>query len=75
MSQRLPGPLHPENRGDSVAIDFIGLLPEDDGFDCILTFTNRLNRDIRIAATRTNVTSEESAVTFFNEWYCENGLP
>lgn len=40
------GPLHPlpipDQRGDAVAIDFIGPLPEDNRFDCIATFTDRL---------------------------------
>ena len=40
---RPTGPLHPlpvpDDRGDSVAIDFIGPLPEDEGFDCIVTMT------------------------------------
>ena len=31
--------------------------------------------DIRIEATRNNVTAEEFAVIFFDKWYCENGLP
>jgi len=49
------GPLHPlstpDQQGDSAAIDFIGPLPEDEGYDCIVTFTDRLNSDIRIVAT------------------------
>jgi hypothetical protein len=73
------GPLHPlpilENRGDSVAMDFIGPLPLDEGYDCILTMTDRLNSDVRIIPTRINITAEELAVLFFNHWYCENGLP
>ena len=73
------GPLHPlpipDQRGESVALDFIGPLPEDDGFNCILTMTDRLNSDIRIVPTTTNITAEELAVVFFDEWYCENGLP
>ncbi|CAA7264090.1 unnamed protein product [Cyclocybe aegerita] len=43
------GPLHPlpipDARGDSVAIDFIGPLPEDDGKNCIISFTDRLGSD------------------------------
>ena len=39
------GPLHPlpvpDGRFKSVALDFIGPLPEDDGFNCILTMTDR----------------------------------
>jgi hypothetical protein len=74
------GPLHPlpipEQRGDSVAIDFIGPLPEDSGFNAIVTMTDRLGgSDVRIEPTRTNVTAEEFAVIFFDKWYCENGLP
>ena len=44
------GPLHPlpvpDNRCDSVAIDFVGPLPVDSGHDCIVTFTDRLGSDI-----------------------------
>lgn len=76
---KTPGPLHPlpipEERGDSVAIDFIGPLPEDKGFNCIATFTDRLSSDIRLVPTRTNLTAEKMAALFFDHWYCENGLP
>jgi hypothetical protein len=38
------GPLHPlpipDGRGDSITIDFIGPLPVDEGFDCIVTITH-----------------------------------
>src|ERR1700683_2226576 len=79
-STRKPtGPLHPlpipDERGDSVAMDFIGPLPLDDGFDCILSMTDRLGSDIRIIPTRTTITAEELALLFFTHWYCENGLP
>jgi hypothetical protein len=73
------GPLHPlpipEQRGDSVAIDFIGPLPQDGEFNSIVTFTDRLNSDIQIVPTTTNLTSEKLADLFFDRWYCENGLP
>lgn len=73
------GPLHPllipEKRGDSVAIDFIGPLPEDSGFNCIATFTDHLGSNIHIVPTRTNLTAEKIALLFFDNWYCENGLP
>jgi hypothetical protein len=73
------GPLHPlpipDNRCDSVAIDFIGPLPEDSGYNCITTFTDRLGADFQLAATRTNITAEDFALLFFEKWYCENGLP
>jgi hypothetical protein len=73
------GPLHPlpipDGRGDSVAIDFVGPLPEDEGFDCILSMTDRLNSDVRLIPTKMDLTAEELARVFFDEWYCENGLP
>jgi hypothetical protein len=74
-----PGPLHPlpipEHRGDSIAIDFIGPLPLDDGFDCIVTITDRLGADIRIAPTHSDITADHFAAQFFDLWHCENGLP
>jgi hypothetical protein len=73
------GPLHPlpvpDKRFDSVAIDFIGPLPEDDGFNCIVTMTDRLGADIQIAPCNTSMTAEEFAELFFNRWFCENGCP
>jgi hypothetical protein len=78
-TQRPVGPLHPlpvpDSRCDSVAIDFIGPLPPDDGFDCILTLTDRLGSDIRIIPTTCSLTAQGLADIFFREWYCENGLP
>lgn len=42
-------PLHPlkipDGRCESIAMDFIGPLPEDEGSDCILTITDRLGLD------------------------------
>ena len=44
------GPLHPlpipDTRGDSVAMDFIGPLPLDSGYDCILPLMDHLNSDV-----------------------------
>jgi hypothetical protein len=56
-------------------MDFIGPLPLDVGHDCILTITDRLGSDIRIIPTSTKLTAKELAVLFFDNWYCENGLP
>src|ERR1700679_3513330 len=73
------GPLHPlpvpEERCDSITMDFIGPLPLDMGFDSILSITDRLNSEIHIIPTKTTPTAEDIAVVFLNEWYCENGLP
>ena len=56
-------------------MDFIGPLPLDEGYDCILSITDRLGSDVRIIPTRLNITADELAIVFFNNWYCENGLP
>jgi len=73
------GPLHPlpvpDERGDSVAMDFIGPLPEENGFNCILTMTDRLNSDIQLVPCTTKTNAEQLATLFFDKWYCENGLP
>jgi len=57
---KLYGPLHPlpipDQHGDSVAIDFIGPLPEDEGKNCIITFTDRLGSDIQLVPTWTDIT-------------------
>jgi len=73
------GPLHPlpvpELRGESIAMDFIGPLSLDNSFNCILTITDQLGADIRLIPTHINITAEDLAVIFFDNWYCENGPP
>jgi hypothetical protein len=73
------GPLHPlpisDACGDSVAIDFIGPLPPDSGFNQITSLTDCPGSDVRIIPSNTSMTTEELALPFFNNWYCENGLP
>jgi hypothetical protein len=75
----VPGPLHPlpvpDGRGTSVAMDFVGPLKLDNGFDCILTITDRLGADIRIIPTRIDINAEDLTVLFFDHWFRENGLP
>ena len=56
-------------------MDFVGPLPVDSGFDCILSITDRLGADCRIIPTLTTLTAEDLAVVFFDNWVCENGLP
>ena len=78
-TRRPPGPLHPlpvpDGRCTSVAIDFVGPLPEDEGFDAMVTMTCRLNSEFRCVPTRIDITAEDFALLFFTHWYCENGLP
>lgn len=78
-TSRKAGPLHPlpvpEARGSSMGIDFIGPLPLDEGYDCIVTMTCRAGSDVRIIPCNIKMDVEQFAVLFFNEWYCKNGLP
>jgi len=73
------GPLHPlpipDKWFDSIAIDFMEPLPKDDGFNAIITMTDRLNANIQLAPCKTNMTVEEFATVFFDKWFCKNGLP
>jgi hypothetical protein len=76
---KAPGPLHPlpvpDGRGSSVAMDFVGTLRPDNGFDLILTITDHLGADIRIIPTQTDINAEDLAVLFFDHWFFKNGLP
>ena len=73
-----PGPLHllpiPDECGDSVALNFIGPLPLDHGYDCILLTTYHLGSSIHIIPTHCDSTAEDIALLVFDHWCCENGL-
>lgn len=73
------GPLHPlsipDECGDSVTINFIGPLPVNEGFDMICSMSDCLGSDIQLVPTISTLTVNGMALLFFNQWYCENGLP
>ena len=73
------GQLHPlpipDQCSNCVAINFIILLPEDNGYNCIVTFTDHLGSDIQLAPTHMDIDAEQLAYVFFDKWYCENSLP
>jgi hypothetical protein len=79
LNSKPVGPLHPlpvpDQRCDIITLDFIGPLPLDEGYNYILTITDKLGSDIRIIPTTTDLTAESLALLFFDHWYCENGLP
>ena len=78
-THRPHGPLQslpvPDGCFHSVGINFIGLLPEDDGSNCIATVTCRLGADIRLIPCHTDTSAEDFAALFFEHKYCKNGLP
>ena len=58
-----------------MAIDFIGPLPLDEGYDMVCSMTDCLGSDIQLIPTVATLTADGMALLFFNHWYCENGLP
>lgn len=78
-TKRPTGPLHPlpvpDDRFDSVTLDFVGPLPPDEGYDALVTMTDRLGCDIQVAPCKMSMTAAEFASIFFDKWYCENGCP
>lgn len=56
-------------------MDFVGPLPEDGGYNCLLTMTDRLGSEIVLIPTRTDASAEDIASLFFDHWFCEHGLP
>jgi hypothetical protein len=56
-------------------MDFVGPLPLDNNYNCILSIMDHLHSDIHIIPTQCDITAEDLAVIFFDHWYCENGLP
>jgi hypothetical protein len=74
-----PGPLHPLPVPDkcfsSIAIDFVGPLPEDNGFNYLVTITDHLGADIKLIPCCSNIMAPEFARLFFDHWYCDNGAP
>lgn len=79
LTHKPAGPLHPlpvpDSCGQCIAIDFIGLLPEDKDFNTIAAISDRLGADFRPIRTQTNISAEDFAPLFFKHWYCKNGLP
>lgn len=75
----MPGPLHPfpipDQHGDSVAIDFIGPLPVDNGYNMIITCNDCLHADLCLVLYKVTTFAKELASLLFANWYCENGLP
>lgn len=57
-------------------MDFVGPLPEEDGYNGIMTITDRFGAaDLQLVPIRMDMTAEGCARLFFEKWFCENGLP
>jgi hypothetical protein len=47
-------------------MDFVGPLPEDNNYNCILIMTDHLGVDIQLIVTHTDITAEDLAICFFD---------
>ena len=66
----------PNCRWQEVALDFIVELPQDsDGYDAIVTFTDRMSKMVHMARCRSTVTAEQAATLFFDDVWKLHGLP
>ena len=62
------GPLHtlpvPDECGDRVAINFVGPLPVDKGFDMVCSMTDHLGSNIQLIPTVSTLTANGMALLF-----------
>ena len=70
MTQKPVGLLHlmpvPDEQFKSIAIDFISPLPEDEGFDEIVTITNMLGADYQMIPCKSTDTTTAFTLRFFD---------
>ncbi|SGY96140.1 BQ5605_C036g11545 [Microbotryum silenes-dioicae] len=76
---RIAGKLHslpvPAQPMADIAIDFVGPLPANKGFDRVLTITDRLSGYVRLLPAREADTAAEVAARFHEGWHRLFGLP
>ena len=65
----------PTNQFLEIALDFVGPLPESDGYNCILVMTDRLTNYVLIEPTTTTATAPDIASLFYKTCYRRFGLP
>ena len=64
----------PSNRFLEIALDFIGPLPESNGYDCIVIMTDRLMDYVLIEPMVTTAMAPEITLLFYQTWYHRFGL-
>ncbi|GAA5830400.1 hypothetical protein JCM3770_006073, partial [Rhodotorula araucariae] len=69
-----PLPVPPRLFSD-VALDFVGPLPVSEGYDQLLTVTDRLSGYSRLIPCRTKDSAKDLAERFFRSWVVLFGLP
>ncbi|KAJ3567661.1 hypothetical protein NP233_g6221 [Leucocoprinus birnbaumii] len=66
------GRLYVPHHANLLAIDFVGLLPLNDSFNYLATFTDHLGADIKLVPCCDDMTAEDFACLFLDHWYCDN---
>jgi len=65
----------PDNRWQSVSIDFITGLPKSNGFNAIMTVTDRLTKMVHIIPTQTDATAKDITKLFVRHVIRHHGIP
>ena len=65
----------PDNRWQSIAIDFITGLPKSNGIDAIMTVTDRLTKMVHLLPTQSSATASDIASLFFRQIVRFHGIP
>lgn len=79
--QRRPptGELHPlpipDERWDTLSVDFVVELPESAGYDAVMTVVDSVSKRVHFIPTTTTVTAEGSARLFLHHVWKLHGLP
>ena len=65
----------PEEKAQHIAVDFIGPLCSDAGFDNLLTITDRIGGVLRLVPGVVTDTAVDVAKRFYDSWVREFGIP
>ena len=65
----------PENVWETITMDFITDLPENQGYDSLFVVVDRLSKATIVTPCTKNITAEETATLFMNNVWRRTGLP
>src|SRR5215470_1565946 len=65
----------PENRWETVSVDFIVELPESEGYDTIMVVVDSLSKRAHFMPTNTTITAPGAACIFLHNVWKHHGLP
>lgn len=65
----------PERRWRDISVDFIGPLPQSQGFDCVMVVVCRLTKARHFIPCQTTINAEGTAKLFFHHVWKHHGFP